>query len=69
MLPTEPLKEQPKPVPANPTTNINNMVMGESFNQAVNDICNMGFARDDVIKAMQAAYNNPDRAIEYLINV
>lgn len=45
------------------------MVMGESFNQAVNDICNMGFARDDVIKAMQAAYNNPDRAIEYLINV
>jgi UV excision repair protein RAD23 len=43
--------------------------MGENYNKAVDDICNMGFPREDVVKAMQAAFNNPDRAIEYLINV
>jgi UV excision repair protein RAD23 len=60
----EPKQEQPKPV----NTNVNNLVMGENYNKAVDDICNMGFPREDVVKAMQAAFNNPDRAIEYLIN-
>lgn len=28
----------------------------------------MGFAKEEVVKALRAAYNNPDRAIDYLIN-
>ena len=71
-LPTEPVKEQPKEqpktLPSNSNTN-NNLVLGESYNQTINDICNMGFAREEVVKAMEAAFNNPDRAIEYLVNV
>lgn len=28
----------------------------------------MGFPRDQCVKALKAAWNNPDRAAEYLLN-
>lgn len=46
-----------------------NVVLGDKFNQTVEEICKMGFPKEEVVKALKAAFNNPDRAIEYLINV
>eukprot|EP00331_Platyophrya_macrostoma_P003396 CAMPEP_0176419638 /NCGR_PEP_ID=MMETSP0127-20121128/8165_1 /TAXON_ID=938130 /ORGANISM="Platyophrya macrostoma, Strain WH" /LENGTH=354 /DNA_ID=CAMNT_0017800151 /DNA_START=31 /DNA_END=1095 /DNA_ORIENTATION=+ len=41
---------------------------GDALSKTVDEICSMGFAKEEVIKALRAAYNNPERAIEYLFN-
>jgi len=43
------------------------LVTGEAYEQAVNNLVEMGFEKDQVIKAMRASFNNPDRAAEYLM--
>jgi len=45
------------------------LVTGQAYEQAVNNLIEMGFERDQVIKAMRASFNNPDRAAEYLMTV
>lgn len=38
------------------------------MNATVQQLCEMGFPEDQVRQALQAAFNNPDRAVEYLMN-
>jgi UV excision repair protein RAD23 len=45
------------------------LVMGQDYNAMVANLMGLGFPHDKVVKALQAAYNNPDRAVEYLFNV
>lgn len=65
--------EEPKPagVPSvvPPTKPGESLAVGEQYNAAVANLMEMGFPKDQVEKAMKAAFNNPERATDYLINV
>ncbi|KAF2742145.1 UV excision repair protein Rad23 [Sporormia fimetaria CBS 119925] len=43
------------------------LAMGGEREAAIANMESMGFARDDIDRAMRAAYFNPDRAVEYLL--
>jgi UV excision repair protein RAD23 len=45
------------------------LVTGSALQTAVANMVEMGFPKDQVMLAMRAAFNNPDRAAEYLMTV
>ncbi|KAF8245141.1 UV excision repair protein Rad23 [Wilcoxina mikolae CBS 423.85] len=59
------------PSPAGPVaTNFNDpsaLAMGAQRDAAIQNMMEMGFPREDIDRAMRAAFNNPDRAVEYLM--
>ncbi|KAH9843435.1 UV excision repair protein Rad23 [Teratosphaeria destructans] len=46
----------------------NALAMGEQRAAAITNMEAMGFPRDQIDRAMRAAFFNPDRAVEYLLN-
>ncbi|KAF9049687.1 hypothetical protein BJ165DRAFT_1591889 [Panaeolus papilionaceus] len=41
---------------------------GANLQNTIDNMVDMGFPRDQVVGAMRASFNNPDRAVEYLMN-
>ncbi|SJK97414.1 related to UV excision repair protein rhp23 [Armillaria ostoyae] len=41
---------------------------GDALQSTINSMTEMGFPRDQVLRALRASYNNPDRAVEYLMS-
>jgi len=67
-----PIAPAPTPVVATPAPVVPatdpSLVVGDEYERSVTEMMSMGYPRSQIVAAMRAAFNNPDRAVEYLLS-
>ena len=61
------MEESGEESPASASTADTGMVLGEDYNRMVQQLQDMGYEKSQVEAALRASFNNPDRAVEYLL--
>ncbi|TNY17540.1 putative Uv excision repair protein rhp23 [Rhodotorula diobovata] len=59
--------ETPAPANVQPGDSSTSFIAGSALETSVNEMVAMGFPREQVQRAMRASFNNPHRAVEYLM--
>lgn len=66
--PSEPSRpQQTEPETTTESGGASAFAMGQQREQAISNMVEMGYPREQAEAAMRAAFNNPDRAVEYLL--
>lgn len=55
--------------PAEPAAAGSSFLSGAQLQTSIQSMVDMGFERDQVMRALRASFNNPERAVEYLMTV
>lgn len=61
--------ELPFPLVGDPGLAAPSTVTGSEYETMLTEIMSMGYERERVVAALRASYNNPHRAVEYLLTV
>jgi UV excision repair protein RAD23 len=58
-----------EPQPERAFGDTSSFLSGTALQSSIDNMVEMGFPREQVMAAMRASFNNPDRAVEYLMTV
>lgn len=67
-VPTPVAQPAPTPTAERTTASDTGLVVGEDYERSVQEMMSMGYPRSQIEAAMRASFNNPDRAVEYLLS-